>query len=253
MTFIESIRRTVGRGKSEPVPETTVALVRPETPAVATGPAIEISPSDPLFAYLQSAPRRRRRRALELDSPALGELGGRRPARRPARQPGRADRRAQPRPAPVGPGLLDRRPQAPRQPRRPGGAGASGSPSSCASRRSRSAARERFEQELEVAPLIQQHFLPRELPRARRLAGGGLLRPGPRGRRRLLRLHPAAGRTGRHRRRRRDRQGRAGRAGHGRARSPSCARRRQRLIEPGAGARAGQRASCAPTCRRRCS
>jgi hypothetical protein len=56
MTFIESIRRSVGRGKPEPATVATIAPATPETPAVATGPAIEISPSDPLIAYLQGAP-----------------------------------------------------------------------------------------------------------------------------------------------------------------------------------------------------
>ena len=74
MTFIESIRRTVGRGKSEPAPEATVAVVRPEAPAVATGPAIEINPSDPLFAYLQGAPGVVDVERVSLESPALTEL-----------------------------------------------------------------------------------------------------------------------------------------------------------------------------------
>ena len=73
------------------------------------------------------------------------------------------------------------------------------------------ATRQRFEQELEVARLIQQHFLPKELPE---LPAGArrLLPPGARGRRRLLRRHPAARRPRRARRRRRHRQGRPGRA-----------------------------------------
>ena len=74
MTFIESIRRTVGRGKSEPVPEAAVAEARPVTSAVATGPAIEISPSDPLFAYLQGAPGVVDVVRINLESTALGEL-----------------------------------------------------------------------------------------------------------------------------------------------------------------------------------
>jgi serine phosphatase RsbU (regulator of sigma subunit)/anti-sigma regulatory factor (Ser/Thr protein kinase) len=74
MTFMESIRRTVGRGKSEPVAEATVVIERPEVPAVATGPAIEISPSDPLFAYLQGAPGVVDVDRISLESVALGEL-----------------------------------------------------------------------------------------------------------------------------------------------------------------------------------
>src|SRR5512134_200921 len=74
MTFIESIRRSVGRGRSEPAPEAAVVPARAEAPAVATGPAIEIAPSDPLFAYLQGAPGVVDVDRINLDSTALGEL-----------------------------------------------------------------------------------------------------------------------------------------------------------------------------------
>jgi serine phosphatase RsbU (regulator of sigma subunit)/anti-sigma regulatory factor (Ser/Thr protein kinase) len=76
MTFIESLRRTVGRGRSEPTPEVTVTLSRPEMPTVATGPAIEINPSDPLFAYLQGAPGVVDVDRVTLESSALAELRG---------------------------------------------------------------------------------------------------------------------------------------------------------------------------------
>ena len=103
------------------------------------------------------------------------------------------------------------------------------------------ATRQRFEQELEVAKLIQQNFLPKQLPELLGLAGRGLLPAGARGRRRLLRRHPAARGQGRLRRRRRHRQGRAGRARDGRhpqraARLGAAARR------AGGDARARQRA-----------
>ena len=71
------------------------------------------------------------------------------------------------------------------------------------------ATRQRFEQELEVARLIQQNFLPQGASRPARLADRGLLPARPRGGRRLLRRDPAARRARRLRRRRRDRQGRA--------------------------------------------
>ncbi len=74
MTFIESIRRTVGRGRTEPTPEVIAAPVRLEAPTVATGPAIEINPSDPLFAYLQGAPGVVDVERVTLESPALTEL-----------------------------------------------------------------------------------------------------------------------------------------------------------------------------------
>ena len=54
------------------------------------------------------------------------------------------------------------------------------------------ATRQRFEQELEVARLIQQHFLPRELPDLPGWEVAAYYRPGARGRRRLLRRHRPA-------------------------------------------------------------
>ena len=102
-------------------------------------------------------------------------------------------------------------------------------------------ARERIEQELEVARLIQQNFLPKELPDLPGWQVAAYYRPARDGRRRLLRLHRAARRHGRARRRRRHRQGRAGGDGDGRnAQRPPrlgpAARRARR------GARARQRA-----------
>ena len=94
------------------------------------------------------------------------------------------------------------------------------------------AERERFEQELKVAQLIQQQFLPRELPNLPEWEIAGVLPAGARGRRRLLRLHRACRRPHRCRRRRRHRQGRAGRARHGpHALDPPG--RAPRLVEPG--------------------
>ena len=180
-------------------------------------PPVDIAANDPLLAYLQSASG-----PVDVDDAGAGLAGagraaGRRgQARRAAGEPGRADRRAQPRAAPVRAGVLHRRPPAAGQPGRPGRARAAGRASSCASSRPRPRTRERFEQELEVARLIQQNFLPKELPELPGWQVAALLPPGPRGRRRLLRRHPAAGRPGRLRDRRRHRQGRPGRAGDGR-------------------------------------
>ncbi|MET1231692.1 MAG: SpoIIE family protein phosphatase [Candidatus Limnocylindrales bacterium] len=74
MTFIESLRRTVGRSRSDPTPQAAVAPAKPTLPTVATGPAIEIQPSDPLFAYLQGAPGVVDVERVALESAALAEL-----------------------------------------------------------------------------------------------------------------------------------------------------------------------------------
>ena len=83
MALIESIRRTVGRGTRNGDPgapaaqsTTTPATARsvPDAAGIATGPAIEIAPTDPLFAYLQSASGVVDAERLDLESPALEEL-----------------------------------------------------------------------------------------------------------------------------------------------------------------------------------
>ncbi len=82
MTFIESIRRTIGRGPRADPPATGPAIetaaFTPASPSVAiataTGTAIEIAPTDPLFAYLQATSGVVDAERLELDSPALAEL-----------------------------------------------------------------------------------------------------------------------------------------------------------------------------------
>ena len=125
---------------------------------------VEIAPNDPLVAYLQSAGGAVDVDALELDSPALARAaGGRRHAGRAAGQPGRADRGAQPRAAPVRAGVLDRRPQLLDD------LAAQAAPALRVAQLVReqeaeAATRERIEQELKVARLIQQNFLPKELP-----------------------------------------------------------------------------------------
>ncbi len=108
MTFIDSIRRTVGRGprraghdvtpppSASAAPAGTVRLASEIViagleahaappaatptgapaagPVVADGPSIEIAPSDPLFAYLQSASGVVDAERLDLESPALTDL-----------------------------------------------------------------------------------------------------------------------------------------------------------------------------------
>jgi serine phosphatase RsbU (regulator of sigma subunit)/anti-sigma regulatory factor (Ser/Thr protein kinase) len=81
MTFIGSIRRAVGRGPRDAVPDDAARAANspasaavPAAVSTVTGPAIEISPTDPLFAYLQAASGVVDAKRLELDSPALTEL-----------------------------------------------------------------------------------------------------------------------------------------------------------------------------------
>ena len=213
---------------------------------------VEIAPNDPLLAYFQSASEAVDIDALELDSPALRELkaagvklavplvsqgeliGVLNLGPRLSEQDYSSDDRrlldnlaAQAAPA-LRVGQLVREQEA------------------------EAATRQRFEQELEVARLIQQNFLPQGASRPARLADRGLLPAGPRGRRRLLRRDPAAGRARGVRGRRRDRQGRARRARH-----VGHAQRAARLgPAPDRARRACSSASTstsAPTCRRRCS
>src|SRR5665811_386981 len=81
MTVIGSIKRAVGRGPRVDVPDQGEARAGSPASAVvqvgigtAAGPAIEIAPTDPLFAYLQAASGVVDAERLELDSPALTEL-----------------------------------------------------------------------------------------------------------------------------------------------------------------------------------
>ncbi len=70
MTLIRTVRRTlrIGRDAGD-VTSATLPLAAPA--AVATGPEIDIAPNDPLLAYLQAAPGPVDVSTLELDSPAL--------------------------------------------------------------------------------------------------------------------------------------------------------------------------------------
>src|SRR5919204_1620992 len=162
--FAHSLRRTVARGRTGPA---LTAAVAPEPPAEAAEPAaapLEIAPNDPIIPYFQSAAGAVDIDALELESPALealrtdgvklvvplvtqGELiallnlG----PRRSDQEYSRDDRRlleslaAQAAPA-VRVGQLVREQEAEIR------------------------SRERLDQELAVARLIQQNFLPRALP-----------------------------------------------------------------------------------------
>src|ERR1035437_6919709 len=81
MAFIDAIKRTVGRGATPDAPDRgasalamSVHAPAPAAIPTATGPAIVIAPNDRLFAYLQSASGVVDAERLELDSPALAEI-----------------------------------------------------------------------------------------------------------------------------------------------------------------------------------
>lgn len=73
MTLIPSLRRTLRLG-SPATKEATVEDLPGPAPSVATGPEIEIGPTDPLLAYLQAAPGPVDVASLDLDSVALREM-----------------------------------------------------------------------------------------------------------------------------------------------------------------------------------
>ncbi len=80
MTIISSIWQRVGRGERRGAEETPSPAVRSAATVMAaagaTAPAIEIAPGDPLFAYLQAASGVVELDHLELESPAVRELRG---------------------------------------------------------------------------------------------------------------------------------------------------------------------------------
>ena len=163
MTFIQSVRRTLRIGAATTVDEPKVAS-RPTATTVLPGPEIDIGPTDPLLAYLQAAPGPVDLATLNLESPAVRELrvagvvlvvplvsqgeliGTLNLGPRLSEQEYSSDDRrllaslaAQAAPA-VRVAQLVQEQAAEIQ------------------------ARERYEQELRVATLIQQQFLPRQLP-----------------------------------------------------------------------------------------
>ena len=238
-TSTKKPRRRLRRGarvaEAAAAPETATLAATAQSP-------VEIAPNDPLLAYLQSAGGAVDVDALELDSDAVrelkaagvklaiplvsqGELIGvlNLGARLSEQEYSSDDRRlldnlaGQAAPA-LRVGQLVREQEA------------------------EAVTRQRYEQELEVARLIQSHFLPKTLPDLPGLADRGLLPARPRGRRRLLRRDPAARRPVRLRRRRRDRQGRARGAGDVGDPQPA-ARGRAAADRARRGAGAGQRAA----------
>ncbi len=99
---------------------------------------------------------------------------------------------------------------------------------------------QRIESELQVAQLIQQHFLPSQLPTMNGWQVDAFYLPGPDGRRGLLRRDRPGRRPDHDRHRRRHRQGRAGRAGDGQH-ARAAAGRRPGRCHPGRGAAPRQR------------
>lgn len=181
MTFIESIRRTVGRRPSAAAPEpeqaareeitsataTSASSVTAAGNPTATGPAIEIAPTDPLFAFLQAASGVVDAARLELDSPALGELraaGVRMIV--PLVTQGELIGALY-----LGPRLSDQDYSTDDR-KLLATLAAQAAPAIRVAQLVREQAveiqaRERLEQEMRVATLIQQQFLPRELPQLR--------------------------------------------------------------------------------------
>src|SRR5579859_95630 len=170
-TFLRNFwRNLVGSGQSQPQ---LVAATVGKQPRRAAGPAIEIAPNDPIIAYFQSAPGAVEIDKLTLDSPALralktagvklavalvsqGELIGLlNLGPRLSEQDYSADDRALLSNLATQAGPAVRVAQLVRQ------------------QQIEAQARERLEQELRVARLIQQTLLPKELPS---LSGYGLAR-----------------------------------------------------------------------------
>ena len=172
MTFVDSIKRSVGRGPrtdtAEPAADVAPSVAGSASAVAAapavTAPAVEIAPTDPLFAYLQAASGVVDAERLELDSPALTEL---RAAHIRAIVPlvaqGELIGALY-----LGPRLSDQEYSADDR-KLLTTLAAQAAPAIRVAQLVREQAveieaRERLEQEMRVATLIQQQFLPRELP-----------------------------------------------------------------------------------------
>jgi serine phosphatase RsbU (regulator of sigma subunit)/anti-sigma regulatory factor (Ser/Thr protein kinase) len=73
MTFIQAVRRTLHIGRATTA-EQPIDARRTSATTVLPGPEIDIGPTDPLLAYLQAAPGPVDLASLHLDSPAVREL-----------------------------------------------------------------------------------------------------------------------------------------------------------------------------------
>ena len=74
MALIASLRRSLRREPPTVPAVVPVDAQRPADPPLKVGPQVEIAANDPLLAYLQSAPGPVELASLELDSPAVGDL-----------------------------------------------------------------------------------------------------------------------------------------------------------------------------------
>jgi serine phosphatase RsbU (regulator of sigma subunit)/anti-sigma regulatory factor (Ser/Thr protein kinase) len=74
MTLIRSIQRTLRLGRSSTAAQTAQDAPAVSPAAVGAGPEIDIAPNDPLLAYLQAAPGPVDVATLDLDSVAVREL-----------------------------------------------------------------------------------------------------------------------------------------------------------------------------------
>ena len=163
MTFIQSVRRTLRIGgatsDAEPAP-----VSRPVATTVLPGPEIDIGPTDPLLAYLQAASGPVDLATLELDSPAVRELRDAGvvlvvPLVSQSELIGTLN---------LGPRLSEQEYSSDDR-RLLASLAAQAAPAVRVAQLVQEQAaeiqsRERYEQELRVATLIQQQFLPRQLP-----------------------------------------------------------------------------------------
>jgi len=161
------IRRLLGRSSPDPSPEpgdTPAPDAAPATVDELPGAAIDIPESDPLFAYLQSAPGPVDLAKLELNSPSLEQLRGAGVALVvPLVTQGELIGTLN-----LGPRLSEQEYSSDDR-RLLGTLAAQAAPAIRVAQlvreqASEAAERERYAQELKIAQLIQQQFLPHELP-----------------------------------------------------------------------------------------
>jgi serine phosphatase RsbU (regulator of sigma subunit)/anti-sigma regulatory factor (Ser/Thr protein kinase) len=74
MALIGSLRRSLRRQPAAPVPAAVLDAQQPVGAPLEAGPQVDIAVTDPLLAYLQSAPGPVELASLELDSPAVRDL-----------------------------------------------------------------------------------------------------------------------------------------------------------------------------------
>lgn len=163
MTFIQSVRRTLRIG-SVTAPAEPAEAGRTAATTVLPGPEIDIGPTDPLLAYLQAAPGPVDLATLHLDSPAVRDLRAAGvvlvvPLVSQGELIGTLN---------LGPRLSEQEYSSDDR-RLLASLAAQAAPAVRVAQlvqeqATEIQARERYEQELRVATLIQQQFLPRHLP-----------------------------------------------------------------------------------------